>query len=55
MKFYSVAISVIAIITAVFAAIMMFVQGQFFRGYLLALFIVMQCDVLAIRMKLERE
>lgn len=55
MKFYSVAISMIAMITAVFGAGMMMYQGQYFRAYLLALFIVMQCDILATRMRIERD
>lgn len=54
MKFYSVAISAIAILCATFAAVLMAYQGQYFRCFLLALFIVMQCDVLAIRMKTEK-
>lgn len=55
MKFYSVAISMLAIVIAVFAAVVTAWQGLYFRAFLLALFIVMQCDVLAIRMRLERE
>lgn len=53
MKFYSIMISIVAIVTALFAAGLMLYQEQYFRGYLLALFIVMQCDVLAVRMKME--
>lgn len=55
MKFYSVAISAIALLCAKFAAVLMAWQGQYFRCFLLALFIVMQCDTLAIRMKVERD
>ena len=54
MKFYAVASSTIAIISAIFGAIVMGFQGQYFRSYLLILFIVMQVDLLAIRMYLER-
>lgn len=54
MKFYAVVSSTIAIISAIFGAILMGYQGQYFRCYLLILFIVMQVDLLAIRMQLER-
>lgn len=53
MKFYSVAISVIAIIVAAVASIFTAWQGLYFRSFLLALFIVMQCDILSIRMMVE--
>jgi hypothetical protein len=55
MKFYLGTISVLSIIIALGAAVIQAWIGQYFRCSLLVLFVVMQCNVLAIRMYLERE
>lgn len=55
MKFYSFITSKIALIVALLAAVLMAWQEQYFRCFLLALFCVMQNDILAIRMHLENE
>ena len=55
MKFYSFITSKIALIVALLAAVLMAWQEQYFRCFLLALFCVMQNDILAIRMHTERD
>lgn len=55
MKIYLGTISVLSILIALIMAIMQAWSGQYFRASMLVLFVVTQCNVLAIRMHLERE
>jgi hypothetical protein len=51
---FSILFSWIAIFAATLGAIITLSKGEYFRCFLLSLFIVMQCDVLAIRQRIER-
>ena len=53
MKFYSAVLSIASIIVALVAAIMMALQGQYFRCFLLVVYAVTACDVFYIRKHLE--
>lgn len=55
MKFYLGTISVLSVVIALGAAVMQAWVGQYFRCSMLVLFVVTQCNVLAIRSHLERE